>query len=125
MYVEIDPDSAVPPYEQLRIQITALVISGELVPDTKLPSIRQLAGDLGLATGTVARAYRELEAGRVVRSRGARGTSVVGPPPADTPTAQLLDAAQAFASAASRSHTGLEDAIAAVRIAFATLRPET
>ncbi|HEY6532602.1 MAG TPA: GntR family transcriptional regulator, partial [Acidimicrobiales bacterium] len=87
MLIEIDPDANVAPYEQLRVSITALVLREELVPGSKLPSIRQLAGDLGLAPGTVARAYRELEAEGVVRSRGARGTTVVGPPSADSPTA--------------------------------------
>ena len=86
MLIEIDPASPVPPYEQLRIVITAMVLRGALEPGAKLPSIRQLSGDLGLAPGTVARAYRELEAVGVVRSRGARGTVILGPPAADTAT---------------------------------------
>ena len=61
MILEVDPRSAVPPYEQLREQVTALVLAGALTPGDRLPSIRQLANDLGLAGGTVARAYRELE----------------------------------------------------------------
>ena len=122
MLIEIDPASPVPPYEQLRITITALVLRGSLEPEAKLPSIRQLAGDLGLAPGTVARAYRELEADGVVRTRGARGTVVLGPPGDDTATAKLLAEATSLATAADEAHAGLEDAIAALRIAFASLR---
>ena len=48
-------------------------------PGTRLPSIRQLAGDLGLAGGTVARAYRELEQEGVVATRGRHGTVVAEP----------------------------------------------
>jgi GntR family transcriptional regulator len=121
--IEIDPTSPVPPYEQLRINLTALVLNGALDAGAKLPSIRQLAGDLGLAPGTVARAYRELEADGVVRSRGARGTVVVGPP-SGSPTAELLGEARSLAAAANENHAGLEDAIAALRIAFASLRAQ-
>jgi len=67
--LQIDPGAAVPPYEQLRAQVTAMAASGALPVGTRLPSIRQLAGDLGLAAGTVARAYRELEQAGVRRRR--------------------------------------------------------
>ncbi|MGQ0678332.1 MAG: GntR family transcriptional regulator [Actinomycetota bacterium] len=58
MILEVDPRSATPPYEQLRQQVTALVRAGALAEGAGLPAIRQLANDLGLAGGTVARAYR-------------------------------------------------------------------
>ena len=66
MILEIDPRSAIPPYEQLRQQVTALVLGGALEAGDRLPASRQLANDLGLAGGTVARAYRELESDGVV-----------------------------------------------------------
>ena len=66
MILEVDPRSAVPPYEQLRQQVTALVRAEVLTTGTRLPAIRQLANDLGLAGGTVARAYRELESDGIV-----------------------------------------------------------
>lgn len=53
----------------MRRQLTLLIETGQLVTGERLPSVRQLAGDLGLATGTVARAYREL---------GPRGSSLPG-----------------------------------------------
>jgi DNA-binding transcriptional regulator YhcF (GntR family) len=74
--LEIDPVSAVPTFEQMRAQIAGLVATGALPPGTRLPPIRQLAGDLGIAPGTVARAYRELEQSGLLVSRGRDGTRV-------------------------------------------------
>ena len=49
---------------------------GDLAPGTRLPTVRQLAADLGLAANTVARAYRELEADGVIATYGRKGTFV-------------------------------------------------
>jgi DNA-binding transcriptional regulator YhcF (GntR family) len=65
-----------PPYEQLRRQLTELISSGVLAPGDRLTPLRQLAADLGLAVGTVARTYRELETAGLVRSRRGGGTRV-------------------------------------------------
>ncbi|MEZ5214395.1 MAG: GntR family transcriptional regulator [Microbacterium sp.] len=56
--IVIDPASPVPPFEQLRSQIVAEIAADELVPGERLPTVRRLAEDLGVAPGTVARAYR-------------------------------------------------------------------
>ncbi len=72
----IDHDSVVPPLEQLRTQVAAMTVTGELEPGQKLPTVRQLASDLGLAANTVARAYRELEADGIISTQGRRGTFV-------------------------------------------------
>ncbi len=72
----IDPDSSVPPFEQLRQQITTRVIAHELEPGDQLPTVRRLAGDLCIAPNTVARAYRELELDGVLVGRGRAGTFV-------------------------------------------------
>jgi DNA-binding transcriptional regulator YhcF (GntR family) len=74
--INIDHDSQVPPFEQLRSQLAAAVHRGELAPGTRLGTVRQTAADLGLAVNTVARAYRELEADGVVVTRGRQGTFV-------------------------------------------------
>jgi DNA-binding transcriptional regulator YhcF (GntR family) len=63
--------------ELLRRQLTELISSGVLGPGDRLPPLRQLAADLGLAVGTVARSYRELESAGLVRSRRGGGTRVV------------------------------------------------
>lgn len=74
--LRIDPAGDAPPYEQLRTQIAAMAAEGELAAGQKLPTVRQLAADLGLAANTVARAYRELEADGVISTQGRRGTFV-------------------------------------------------
>lgn len=78
--LSVDPDSAVPPFEQVRTQIAEAIQRGELTAETRLPTVRQLAGDLGLAVNTVARSYRELEAAGLIETRGRNGTFVAGAP---------------------------------------------
>ena len=79
----VDHDSTVPPYDQIRGQLAEAVRSGSLAPGTRLPTVRQLADDLGLAVSTVARAYRELETAGVVETRGRHGTYVASATPDD------------------------------------------
>ena len=71
-----DPSLPEPPFEQLRAQVARRAASGELPAGTKLPTVRALATELGLAANTVARAYRELEADGVVVTEGRRGTFI-------------------------------------------------
>ncbi|MCT2586460.1 GntR family transcriptional regulator [Actinophytocola gossypii] len=83
--IVVDPDSGVAPFRQVRDQLLHLVRTGALPVGARLPAIRQLAGDLGLAAGTVARVYRELEADGVLRTARRAGTVVAAVPagPAD------------------------------------------
>jgi DNA-binding transcriptional regulator YhcF (GntR family) len=74
----VDPADSTPPFDQLKQQLTAAVDAGVLTPGEKLPTVRGLAAELGLAANTVARAYRELEAEGVVQTRGRSGTFVSG-----------------------------------------------
>lgn len=76
MLVKIDPDSDVPVFEQIRAQIARKITREELAAGAKLPTIRQLASDLGLAVNTVAHAYRELDQAGLVRTRPRHGTTV-------------------------------------------------
>jgi DNA-binding transcriptional regulator YhcF (GntR family) len=92
----VDTDSPTPPYEQVRAQIVALAANGDLPPGTRLPTVRRLAGDLGIAANTVARAYRELERAGVVETRGRHGTFVAAD--ADASVAAAAEAASAFAA---------------------------
>lgn len=107
--VAVDVTSAVPVYEQIRGQVAALVAVGALGPGDRLPASRDLARDLGIAVGTVQRAYRELEAGGVVVSRRRVGT-VVAPVAAGRrePDGALVERARAFVAAARAA--GLDDA---------------
>jgi GntR family transcriptional regulator len=119
--LEVDPSGAVPPYEQIRAQLTGLITSGALPPGARLPTIRQLAGDLGLAPGTVGRAYHELEQAALVTSRGRHGTRVAAPTAAADAAIQgpLLDeAAAVFVAAALRSGADQGQALDAVRRMF-------
>ncbi|MFI7062996.1 GntR family transcriptional regulator [Kribbella sp. NPDC050124] len=77
MDITVDPVGITPPYEQVRSQIEGLIRAGELAKGTRLPTVRQLSLDLGLAVNTVARAYKELEADRLVETRGRNGTFVL------------------------------------------------
>jgi len=91
----IDPRSAVPPFEQLRVQLLEEVQSGALAFGAKLPTVRRLAEDLGLAPNTVARSYRELEQDGIIETRGRNGTFVAWTK--DEAERQVQDAANAYA----------------------------
>jgi DNA-binding transcriptional regulator YhcF (GntR family) len=77
MLLLVDPTSPLPVYEQVREQIVRMVAAGTLEPGHRLPTIRQLAADLGLAKGTVAKAYELLEADSVIATRGRKGSFVL------------------------------------------------
>lgn len=74
MRLRVDPGHPLPVYEQIRVQVARLAVSGQTAAGTRLPTIRQLASDLGLSKGTVERAYELLESDGVVESRGRAGT---------------------------------------------------
>lgn len=76
LVLALDPDDPTPPYEQVRRQLADLITAGQLGPGDRLPPLRQLAGDLGVAVGTVARTYRELEHEGLLTSRRGGGTRV-------------------------------------------------
>lgn len=118
MRLDIDYTSAVPPYEQVRAGVAAMIADGRLAPGAHLPTIRQLAADLGLAVNTVARSYRELEAAGLVVSRVRHGTTVAERrpdlPPAEA-MARLDEAARAYRTAARALGANVEGAIQALR----------
>jgi DNA-binding transcriptional regulator YhcF (GntR family) len=88
-----DPASDQPPFDQLRSQIARRAASGDLAAGTRLPTVRALAAELGLAANTVARAYRELEADGVVVTEGRRGTFVAATEAAGSTDARAAAAA--------------------------------
>ena len=96
-WVRVDPHAARPLFDQLRTQIIAGVRDGELPPGTRLPTVRELAGQINLAVNTVARAYRELESAGILETRGRFGTYVARADPAD---AAMATAANTFVTAA-------------------------
>ena len=100
MLIALDPDSPVPPFEQIRARIAELARTGAAPVGMRLPTVRRLAEDLGLAVNTVAKAYRELEAAGVVETRGRHGTVV-----AASGDSSRRAAAQAAAEYARRVHS--------------------
>src|SRR3712207_6470055 len=75
-HVHIDDASDRSIYEQVVAQVQEAVATAHLVPGDRLPTVRQLADELDIAPGTVARAYAELERLGVVITEGARGTRI-------------------------------------------------
>lgn len=118
MIIEVDTSSPVPPYEQIRTQVATMISSGMLGPGDRLPTVRQLAADLGLAVNTVARAYRELEAAGLVVGRVRRGTTVAAQAPTiprDELSRRLAEVARGYAVAAHQLGATPGEALAAVR----------
>lgn len=62
--------------EELRAHVIQQIESGAWAAGERLPSVRGLAQDLGLAANTVAKAYRELEAAGWVHTAGRKGTVI-------------------------------------------------
>ena len=100
-----------------------MVRSGVLGPGDRLPAIRHLANDLGVAPGTIARAYRELEAAGLVATRGRHGTVVqaAAPAPAPAGAAIVSPAAATFALEARHRGLDLDQALDALRAAYGRL----
>ena len=78
--ISVNLGSATPPYEQIRGQIASLIAIGALPAGTRLPTVRSLAADLGIAAGTVARAYKELEQAALITTGRRNGTVVAAAP---------------------------------------------
>src|SRR5690625_2192552 len=89
--LSVDPASAEPPFRQLKAQIVEAVRRGALTTGTRLPAVRTLAAEVGVATATAAKVYRELEEAGVLEGRGRSGTFVAA---ADLPGAVLARAAE-------------------------------
>ncbi|MGC5165515.1 GntR family transcriptional regulator [Luteimicrobium sp. DT211] len=77
--------------EQLRAQIERLVLSGGLPAGARLPTVRDLATDLGLARGTVNKVYDALARDGLVETRGRHGTVVLAPAARPEPAAARAD----------------------------------
>jgi DNA-binding transcriptional regulator YhcF (GntR family) len=113
--IELDQESSLPPFEQLRAGIVARIRDGRLPAGTRLPTVRRLAHDLDLAPNTVARAYRELEIAGLVRTAGRRGTIVAAS--GDVVTQEAAAAAAAYAAAVHRLGVDPPEAVALARAA--------
>lgn len=117
--ITVDAASSEPPFEQVRRGIIDLVARGDLIVGTRLPTVRALADELGIAANTAARAYRELEAAGVIETRGRHGSFV----------AARSDSAREHAQRATTEHVaalralGIGDAEIVSMLAAAVRRP--
>jgi len=109
--IDLDSTSSTPPYEQIRSQVADHVASGALQPGDRLPTVRRLAEDLGVAANTVARAYRELEQSGVIETRGRSGSFVTG----DQVTHKAKEAAVAYLTATRALGLTGDEALVLVR----------
>lgn len=76
LFIAVDPDLDAAPFQQIVDQLRGIIERGDLRPGDPLPTVRQLAGDLGVAPNTVARAYGELQELGWLVGDGRRGTQV-------------------------------------------------
>ena len=83
-----------PIYEQIQTELRRLMLSGVLPPGSRLPSVRELAGQLAINPNTIQRAYRELEADGYILSVAGKGSFVAQ---AEQQKKQAVDAFRAAA----------------------------
>ncbi len=113
----VDPSLPVPPFEQIKQQITVARDTGEFPANHRLPPVRHLAAELGIAPNTVARAYRELEASGVIETRGRAGSFVTGT--AESAEKAGAAAAREYRDALLRLNLGPQDALRLLRAVLA------
>jgi DNA-binding transcriptional regulator YhcF (GntR family) len=107
-WLRVDLKAGKPLFDQLRTQVIDGVRDGALPPGTRLPTVRELAGQLGVAVNTVARAYRELETAAIVETRGRFGTFIARYDPTD---AAMAAAAREYVQVARGLGLGKADAL--------------
>lgn len=122
--LRVDPSSPTPLWSQIEDRLRRLVAQGEIGPGQAVPSVRDLARDLGINPATVARAYQELAGEGLLETRRGDGTYVAG----QSQTRQkrirrdaLRADAAAFAGAAQRLGASQDEAVAALGEAWADL----
>ena len=118
--ITVDGSVHEPPYEQIRAQLADLIARGNLAEGDRLPTVRALAGDLGVAVNTVARAYKELEAEGLVTTNRRAGTVVAGGGHATD--VALHRSAAAYAESVTRAGVSESAAIDLVRAALREAR---
>lgn len=76
MRIRFEPKGGAPLYKELADTLYDAIVSGEIAHGEKLPTVRQLAEELGLAAGTVKKAFEELTDRKAVRTVQGSGTFV-------------------------------------------------
>lgn len=115
LHVRLDGDSELSAHEQIWFQVLTQVATGRLRPGDPMPAVRVLAEDLGITTGAVERAYRELAESGVL---DLDPRPSVTDAPASVPTAQLRTAAIGLVDRARQAGLGDDDVLDLVRRAL-------
>ena len=113
--IRLDRGSDTPASAQIQSGITGAIRDGAIEPGTKLPTVRELAQQLGVATGTAAKAYKALEAAGLITTRPRHATTVAAP---DAAASRVMTAARAYADSAQQAGLSLEDAARALERAW-------
>jgi GntR family transcriptional regulator len=74
--IVLSMDNPEPMYRQIEAQLRDFILTGQLPPGTRLPSVRALASELSCSVITTRRAYQDLEAAGFIRTRHGVGTTV-------------------------------------------------
>jgi DNA-binding transcriptional regulator YhcF (GntR family) len=116
LILKLDPASAVPTFLQLRAQLIDQVRIGDLKPGTRIPTVRALAEELGIAPNTVAKAYRQLEEDGILQTRGRNGSFVS--PQGGAAERKAQEAAAQFAARVRQLGISPDEALGFVRDAL-------
>ena len=119
--LRVDEGGGAAPFEQVRAGIRDAIADGRLAAGVRLPTVRALAAELGLAVNTVARAYRELETDALIETRGRLGSFVSAT--GDAAHRELQTAARAYADRAASLGIPPAEAHALVAAALSTPAP--
>lgn len=116
--VAVDRTISSPPVRQIQVCLSRAIQSGALPPGSRLPTVRAMAADLGVAVNTVAKAFRRLEEAGLVMTRGRAGTVVS---PLDDVSSRIEGSAREFAVLATELGLSHDDALRQIRTALEAL----
>jgi GntR family transcriptional regulator len=125
--LRIDPRDAVPIWKQIEDSVRRMVAAGALSPGAPVPSVRDLARDLGVNPATVSKAYQRLCDAGVLEVRRGAGTFVSDAPPVrvrSERTRELREAASRYVGVAATIGADVEEAVEHVRGAWPKDRPK-
>lgn len=88
--ISIDYRDPRPIYEQIKVSLRRLIVTGVMQPEERLPSVRELSSQLAVNPNTVQRAYRELETEGYIYSMVGKGSFVAPDKRLDQNRAELL-----------------------------------
>lgn len=88
---QVSPTSGIPIYRQIMDQVRALIAGGKAQPGDLLPSVRQMAADLGVNMMTVSKAYAKLEAEQILERARGKGMVIASGAPEGAPADRQME----------------------------------